>query len=333
VSPSESVKVTVITPTYNRADLLPETIESVLDQRLPGLEYIVIDDGSTDDTPRILKRYARWISMLHHPNMGEAATVNRGWAASRGDLIVTVSSDDPLLPGFFETGIDFMRTRPEVLVGYPDWRIIGPTSQPVADVQAPEFDYRAMLCSHEPFPGPGALMRRRALELAGGRDVRYRFVSDFDFWLRLGLHGPFARIPQRLATWRSHSEALSRSERGERMAMEQVQVVEALFAQPDLPSWLPPLRSVALSSAHYTAGVVLMDSSPAEARQHFFQCARMAPSTAFSGHRGLLTLAALLLPTAILKPAREVRRALRSRFYPAPSSAEAATKVDRGPRR
>jgi GT2 family glycosyltransferase len=311
--------VSVVTPTYNRARLLPETIESVLDQGFQGLEYIVVDDGSTDETPRVLEKYRRFVTVLRHPNAGEPVSVNRGWAACRGDLIVTVNSDDPLLPGFFEAGVEFMREQESALVGYPDWRVIGPDSRKIADVEAKEFDYERMLCGHEAFLGPGALIRRRALEMVGGRDTRYRFVSDFDFWLRLGLHGPFARIPSRLATWRQHPGALSRSERGERMASEQVAVIESLFAAPQRPSWLGPLRPFALSSAHYRAALVLMDSSHTRARRHFLQAARLAPLKALAGWSGLMLLAALFLPGGVLEPARALRRDVRRRLGGAPS--------------
>ena len=176
-------------------------------------------------------------------------------------------------------------------------------------------------------------MRRRALDVCQGRDTRYRFVSDLDFWLRLGLHGPFARIPLCLATWRNHPEALSQSERGERMAMEQVQVVESLFARTNVPSWLPPLRSSALAAAHHTAGVVLMDSSPSRARQHFLRSARLAPATALSRGRGAFTLAALLLPPMMLQPAREFRRALRRRLSQLSEHVAASAADGQAPRR
>lgn len=304
-------RVSVITPTHNRAALLPETIESVLDQRWPQLEYIVVDDGSTDGTDRVLARYSRWITVLTLPNGGEAAAVNRGFEASQGDLIVTVNSDDPLLPGYFETAVAFMREHQHMLAGYPDWKVIGADSMPTTEVRAQDFDYIRMLQDHQAAPGPAALMRRRALEITDGRNPRYRFVSDLDFWLRLGLHGPIARIPHTLATWRDHPGALSKSDRGDRMALEQTQVIEELFARPDLPDDIARLKAEAVSSAHYAAGVVLMDSTPSAARAHFFHAARLSPRTAFSGRRALLVLAGLLLPAPILEPARRVRRSVR----------------------
>jgi hypothetical protein len=308
---SSPSKVSVITPTHNRAALLPETIESVLDQGWPGLEYIVVDDGSTDGTDRLLKGYGSSIRVLSQQNLGEPSAVNRGFEAATGDLLVTVNSDDTLLPGYFERTVAFMTQRPDVLAGFPDWRVIGPDSRPLGAVQAREFDYAEMLRRHEAAPGPCALIRRRGFELTRGRSRRYRFVSDFDFWLRLGLHGSIARIPHTLATWRDHSAALSRAERGDRMAAEQIEVVECLFSQADLPAWVPPLKAMAMSSAHYAAGVILMDTSPPHARRHFLEALRLSPRAALFSSRGPLLLAGLLLPPALRQPARRFRRAVR----------------------
>src|SRR4051812_39582335 len=106
--------VTVITPTYNRADYLPETIASVLGQDYVNFEYIVLDDGSKDDTVSLLKRYDGRLTWYTHPNMGEARTVNKGWGMARGDFVVTVNSDDPVRPGLLRAGAEFLQARPDV---------------------------------------------------------------------------------------------------------------------------------------------------------------------------------------------------------------------------
>lgn len=88
------MRVTIITPTYNRADLLPETIESVLGQDYQNIEYIVLDDGSKGDTPRVLQRYAGKVRVERHPNMGETLTVNKGFELATGDVVCVVKPDD-----------------------------------------------------------------------------------------------------------------------------------------------------------------------------------------------------------------------------------------------
>ena len=90
--------VTVVTPTYNAASYLAETIESVLAQTYAHIEYIVLDDGSTDDTLRVLKQYDGRLHWETQPNMGEALTVNKGWDMARGEDVVIVNADDRRSP-------------------------------------------------------------------------------------------------------------------------------------------------------------------------------------------------------------------------------------------
>src|SRR5262249_5604315 len=116
--------VTIVTPAHNRAALLGEAIESVLAQDYPALEYIVVDDGSTDATPDVLKRYEGRLVAISQPNRGEIRTVNRGWALARGEIICTLNDDDVLLPGAVQAAVDAFRQRPDVLVVYPDYQLI-----------------------------------------------------------------------------------------------------------------------------------------------------------------------------------------------------------------
>ena len=91
--------VSIITPAYNRQSLIEETILSVIGQDYPNLEYLVLDDGSSDDTLSVIKKYAKHLRYDAHPNMGETRTVNKGFTMARGEILAVVNSDDPLLPG------------------------------------------------------------------------------------------------------------------------------------------------------------------------------------------------------------------------------------------
>lgn len=249
--------VTVITPTYNRAALLPATIESVLGQDYPHLEHIVLDDGSTDNTEELLacmaSRAPGRLAFHRHENMGEQRTVNRGFSLARGEIIMVVNSDDPLLPGAVSESVDMLTKRPDLAATYPDWQMIDEASHTVRCVEAPDFSLERMLLFHECHPGPGAAIRRRAIEIAGGRDTEYRYVADFDFWLRLALAGPIARISKTLATWRRHDGAASAESLGPEMAAEHVRVVQRFFERPDLSPEIRALRRRSMSWAHYAA--------------------------------------------------------------------------------
>lgn len=101
--------VTIITPTYNRASYLDETIKSVLRQNYSKIDYIVIDDGSTDNTQDVLAKYLDKITCVHQSNIGETRTVNKGIAMAKGEIICIVNSDDPLLPGAIEKAVKTLK--------------------------------------------------------------------------------------------------------------------------------------------------------------------------------------------------------------------------------
>lgn len=269
---ADQALVTIITPTYNRADLLPETIESVLAQDYPNIEYIVLDDGSKDNTVDILRTYTdarlRWD---RHENMGETRTVNKGFGMATGEFIAVVNSDDPVLPGFIGTAVDYLQTHPEVLVAYPDWVMIDEKSQPVREIDVLEYPYHCMLQFHHCPIGPGGMFRRRALELAGGRDEHWRYVGDYEFWLRVGMHGRFARIPQKLVTWRTHSGGATTAEANTCMANEHINVVKAYYQRADVPAAAQAVKREALCNANYVAGLICLPQERHAARLFFLR--------------------------------------------------------------
>ena len=245
--------VTVITPTYNRASLIVETIESVLNQSYPHIEYIVLDDGSQDNTQAILASYEGRILWDSHPNMGEARTVNKGFKMATGDYVIVVNSDDPILPGMIETEVAFMEAHPDLLMAYPDWLVIDAQSKPIKENRAFDYDYVAMVRQASCLPGPGAILRRKAIELVPERTTDFNYVTDLDYWLRLGLHGPCARIPEVLASHRHHGESAGILQY-RTLAAEIVRLMEEYFEQPDLPPEIRRLRDEAISAACYDAG-------------------------------------------------------------------------------
>ncbi len=245
--------VTIITPSYNRGEFLEETIRSVLSQNYSRIEYIVLDDGSTDDTPRLLRRYEGRIRWESHPNMGETLTVNKGFQMAAGDIICVVNSDDPLLPGAVSAAVGAFHEDPEALVVYSDWLEIGPKSEPVREHKLPLYEIHNMLVEFNVSMGPGTFFRRRAFDLIGFRDVRVRYTGDLDYWFRLALHGRFVHIPRALATHRTHPGAASSNSKGSRMAGELVHLALKVCSAPELPEDLRGARRRILANAHWVA--------------------------------------------------------------------------------
>src|SRR5579859_3339843 len=132
--------VTIITPAYNRADLIEETIKSILDQKYPNLEYIIIDDGSTDATYEIAKKYGnKYVHVYTQKNIGETRTVNKGFSLARGEIIAVINSDDPLLPGSIQTIVEYMQEHMDILAVYPDWVIINGISEKIDIITVADY--------------------------------------------------------------------------------------------------------------------------------------------------------------------------------------------------
>lgn len=270
--------VTIITPAYNRADLVSATIESVLNQDYPHLEYIVLDDGSSDGTLEVIKRYDGRLRWESHPNMGETRTVNRGFELARGEIVGVVNSDDPLLPGAVTKLVAALLEHPEVVVAFPDWLIIDAEGKAIQTFNAYDYTgYVDMVRRHFCLPGPGALFRRRVIDAVGGRDPDFRYVGDLEFWYRVGCIGNFLRVPEVLATFRVHPGSATVSQRGTRMAEEHVEVMDKLYAFALLPTVAESIKGEAYSSAYFVAGCNLGRGNFAKKFEFFSKALALAP--------------------------------------------------------
>ena len=232
--------VTIVTPTYNQADFLTETIESVLAQDYPNIEYIVIDDGSTDHTRDILKHYDGRFHWESQANIGQAATLNRGWEMGSGDIIAYLSSDDLLKPYAVSDSVQSLLNNTGTVLVYADFELIDAGGNHIRNVSScdySEFDLAVNLICQ---PGPGAFFWKKYFDLIGGWDERLRQIPDFEYWLRLSHCGEFKRIQKILSSSRLHEASQTFNVLSVERAMEPVGVVNEYYstsAKPDLKRW------------------------------------------------------------------------------------------------
>lgn len=278
--------VTIITPAYNRAGLIVETIESVLSQNYPNLEYLVLDDGSTDNTLEIVKRYEGRLRWESHPNMGETRTVNKGFRQATGEIIGVVNSDDPLLPNAVHRIVETFSSRPNLMVAYPDWKMIDEEGSTLEIMECKEFTGLVdMVRKHYCLPGPGAFFRREVIEKTGGRDPQFRYVGDTEFWFRSGLFGEFARIPEVLATHRIHSGSATVGDVGTVMAEEHIKLVDKFFSSAKIPADVRAIEREAYSSANFFAGCACSRWALVKKLCYFFKAIINAPDKYFGENK------------------------------------------------
>lgn len=222
--------VSIVTPAFNQAEYLTETIESVLAQDYPNLEYIVLDDGSTDQTPEVLKKFDGRIRHERHANMGQAGTLNRGWGMASGSLIGYLSSDDRLAPHAVSSLVQALIENQDAAVAYCDFELIDAKGRTFRRVQTEAYDVHRLCVDLVCQPGPGALFRREVYDRTGGWAEHLRQIPDFEFWLRASRQGTFIRVPEVLAHYRVHEGSASFRPTTKERSMEIVHVMEEFWA-------------------------------------------------------------------------------------------------------
>jgi glycosyltransferase involved in cell wall biosynthesis len=243
-------RVSIVIPTYNHGRFLAQAIDSVLGQRYPDVELIVLDDGSTDETSDVIGRYSGRLRAERQPRMGQAATLNKGWAMSTGAILGYLSADDYLDPDAVGRAVEALQGSPHAVVAYGGFDIVDDAGQMVDAPRAQPFDYDAMVRNGLCPLGPGAFFRRTVLEAVAGWDERLRLVPDFDFWLRVGLHGEFRCLPEVLGHYRAHDRSQTYSRVAPAQADEIISVLDRLFSEARLPARLQGDRRRSLASAH-----------------------------------------------------------------------------------
>ncbi len=251
----EEVKFTVITPVFNGEKYIRETIESVLDhKKSTPIEYIIIDDGSTDSTPKILKEYRDRISVITKPNAGQAKAINDGISHASGKYSIVVNADDPLPSSkLFEKAAEILDSKPDVVVVYPDWKIIDQNGKVLKEVITEEYSSGELIGNFNCLVGPGGIFRTETAREVGGWDSKMRYVPDYKFWLAMSTKGIFQRIPATLAIWRTHEDSLSVGGRSAEMAEERINVMSDFLKEyPQVTT----LSKRALSNAFYRAALL-----------------------------------------------------------------------------
>jgi glycosyltransferase involved in cell wall biosynthesis len=205
-------RISVVTPSFDQGEFIRATIDSVLTQEYPDLEYWVIDGGSSDDTVRILESYGSRLLWISEKDAGQADAVNKGLARATGDIIGWLNSDDTFLDGTLRYIGEFFADHPEVDVVYGDGYYIDRDGRTVQPYHTLDFRWESL--AHECYIcQPTVFFRRRTLDEVGRLDPNLRIALDYDLWLRLFRRYPPVRLPRFLATSRMYAENKTLSQR------------------------------------------------------------------------------------------------------------------------
>lgn len=223
--------VSVIVPTYNCATFIGEALESILSQSYTPMEIVAVDDGSSDDTMRVLQGFGERVRAFSQPNSGPAAARNRAVRESRGEYLAFLDGDDLWLPGQPGVLMDHVARHPEIKVIYGEWAVWHPDADgsypplaPPSPVANPEVDpagsgwVYSKLLFDSIIHIIAAVIHRSVYDSVQGFDETLRTGSDYDFWLKVSRRFPVVKLRTPVAVYRQNLNSVTYTLRTENNA-------------------------------------------------------------------------------------------------------------------
>jgi glycosyltransferase involved in cell wall biosynthesis len=247
-------QISVVIPTYNYGRLVPEAVASVLGQTYPPAEVIVVDDGSTDDTPERLAPFLDRIRYIRQVNQGPSAARNTGIRAARGDWLAFLDSDDLWHPRKLEIQVRYLTEHPDVALlstaTTEDLAAGWAAVDPEGSLPATAVTLEGLLFASR-FTPSTALVRRDCFERVGLFDPALGAAEDTEMWLRIASAFPVVRLELPLCWYRVHGASLSTA--AARMEANDLKMLRKVFASVAALHGRPLLRLKAFSYAYYHA--------------------------------------------------------------------------------
>ena len=198
--------VSIITPSFNQAQFLEQTIQSVLGQDYPQIEYIIVDGGSTDGSVDMIKKYegrlAWWVS---EQDQGQTDAINKGFAHSKGEVLAWINSDDTYNPRAVGQAIKYLIENPDVAMVYADCNFINEAGQVIGKFNSKQTDYRRLREGYVHIPQQTMFFRAKYWQELGPLDPSFYFAMDYDLWTRIASKAPIKYLAgQTWANFRIH---------------------------------------------------------------------------------------------------------------------------------
>jgi hypothetical protein len=250
--------VSVVTPSFNQADYLEDTIKSVLAQDYPAIEYLIVDGGSTDGSQDIIHKYASELSWwVSEPDEGQASAINKGMANARGEIVAWLNSDDLYLPGAVSRAVAEFQLNPQLGLVFGNAVTIDADGCPIKELIFPDWQLEDLV-GFRIICQPAVFIAHQLYEQVGGLDLNYHFMLDHQLWIRISCQAPIEHIASMLAAARHHEAAKNVSQAAD-FGRETLEVMEWMRTQPELVSLVAANQRRVNAGAYRLNARYLMD--------------------------------------------------------------------------
>jgi glycosyltransferase involved in cell wall biosynthesis len=231
-------RISIVTPSYNQGQYLEETIQSILSQNYPNLEYIIIDGGSTDSSVDIIKRYSKYLAFwVSEKDKGQSDAINKGFAKATGDIFTWLNSDDLYNPGVLFQVADYWTKHPDCRFLTGDGEYVDPTGRiRWYYYKAGPFSHTDLFhtCKGIRLLQPSVFFGRDAFVQAGGLENDLYYAMDLDLWLRILRKHKLHYLPICISRLRRHEKAKTWPTAVESVEKEIGKVIERYLDEIDM---------------------------------------------------------------------------------------------------
>ena len=272
--------VSIITPSYNQASYLEQTIRSVLEQDYPRIEYIVMDGASTDGSVEIIRKFeSRLVYWESVKDAGQADAINKGFARATGEIVAWLNSDDYYLPGTVGKAVKIFEENPDVVLVYGDMLAVDEHGKTFNTLNYKQLTLEDLLC-FQIIGQPAVFMRRSALQKASGLNLTFHFLLDHLLWIQIAKQGRILHVDQTWSAARYHAEAKNVAKAAE-FGREAFRILETIAQDKDLAATLHKIDRRAHASAYRVDARYLLDGGlPGQALSAWFRALFIYPPVA-----------------------------------------------------
>lgn len=296
MSGMDTPTVSIITPSFNQADFLEQTLRSVLEQDYPRIECWVMDGGSSDGSSEIIQKYASqlagWVS---EPDQGQADGINKGIKCATGEVIAWLNSDDLYRPGAIASAVQVLQENPQASFVFSDVDSIDSQGGTFNRMHYGDWGLAELMSFHI-IGQPGVFMRRSALEQAGLLDTSYHYLLDHHLWLRLAAISEPQYVPGTIwAAARMHEGAKNVAQAAG-FGPEAIRLAEWIESDPRFQPLASQMHHKIWAGAYRFNGFYQMEAGkPVQSLKMYWKSFTQHPGTALKDWRriGYALLSAL----------------------------------------